>query len=438
MVLSYLPLKQIQIMEEWINTNGYITIFTPELLRSILIHYNIDPMVIQDVFVRPVAELEKSIIANTYDPIIFQLSPFELFVQLAFWSGRIGFRCHFYAKPLYCLISAVRHNDIQLVNYYLNQLESPLDFRLRVAHVQFLLKLATEYADPIIVFTLMAEQIVNKFDLSKKMAEYIRSNYNNYFEMKSIAGFNQIIRSEVKPNTDEPTFLYSFDSQLIAMENPNLLFGANFPSFRDGSSIVSCLEPYLAKSQLQEIRNIMEFVTQKWQKSAPKEVEDFSNYCKILLGYDLDISQLTTQVAGKTKFHAYMVAAMIIVMSPLYNKYREEIGESEVTHNRPITYPSSEVLYDLSLAKGIPFSASITDSFTPEAKYILQISPVETLHTAGEGDAVLDPGSHQISPVGIVYPIKPRPGELPNCDFEYQPDTCSMYTHGTRYSFTIA
>ena len=354
-VLSYVPLFQVQTWEEDEAALDHDTQFTPNVLRVMLNKYNIDPEVIQKHFTHPVQKLHTAIEAGSYNPNKFQLFPFERYVRLALLSGDIGYWCHYFMDPMLCLIAAIRHNNLNLVEYYLDRLDKSIEDRLSTSYFSdktyyLMLKLASEYASEKIIYTIIAEAISRDFILSVETKNYIKANLRDYSKLALLDFSTQDIKFDVDKSVDVVVTQFRVsDLKAIDGSKPFPIFP--FRSFNEG------LKPYLSVDKLPDIKTTAEYVREHWPESKSKDT--YLAYCELLLGQEVSKKYFSVEDDEKLYLNPYIYAIAVSTMSPVIKDWsKANVGGFSSSMVLP-----SEVLYQPEQARNRDLISDVVKTY---------------------------------------------------------------------------
>ena len=348
-ILSYIPLTQIQIWQRQDET-----IFTPDLLLAMLNKYHISPAVVEGRYLAPVRQ-------ELLAPL---LTPFDYYVFLALLAGDIGYNCQFYVDPIYCLVAAVRNNNLELVQYYLGQIPKIVESRElsillpNMTDYHVLLKLATEHASDDIIYFILAQAVTIDFTIDEATLEYIRANKNDYFALRRLnltqkrEVYEKIINIKARRVVDVATYGLSLGEFGPNQIDPAILTSEIYdPEIFPGehiSDLLDDLNPYLSFRQLPYVQKMIDFVSAHW---APSENRDrYLGYCKLLLNQpvDMEIFLYEDNSAGKMMIEPNIVVLLATIMSPYLSTFKEYIS------NCGINPMVSEVLYGTMLEPNHP------------------------------------------------------------------------------------
>ena len=97
LILSYLPLKTLQLIDDAGKNPFPVTLLTNLLLIKYNIKIDLQPQIISQLI----------------------LEPFELYTKTVMRLGEVGYNGQFYLPIYACLFNSIKHNDLNLLHYYL-------------------------------------------------------------------------------------------------------------------------------------------------------------------------------------------------------------------------------------------------------------------------------------------------------------------------------
>lgn len=309
LILSYLPLKKLQLLNNVFGNQGLIILPKTVLTRLLRFKYNLT------------LPLNSKITTNLV------IKPFELYCDYAMRLGATGYNGQFYLPPYVCLFNSVKDDDIELVQYYLLRYFVNSDWTSTTLALEWTNNASGHGA--VLVNILL---YLSKNDkIENLIIEYICKVLTNN---GTVTAYYEAIDDIIKKR------VIDFESDLIRLNSNKLnnYVQLSFP-------VVDLNELYWFIKQFGfiafEVFDQAKVMYNKVDKLfAPSRNRDrYLNFLAILLGKNIDVSLASIE-------HEYFGLAISVMNYRVFDKFNR-LGYKQYYYNHNITI--SMVIYDIKL-----------------------------------------------------------------------------------------
>lgn len=301
LILTYLPLKTLQIIDDMVKNPFSVTLLT----NLLLIKYNIK------IDLQP----------QTIDKLV--LEPFELYTKTVMRLGQIGYNGQFYLPPYACLFNSIKNNDLDLLQYYLLRYFGN-DFDITKEAINWLIGDQKLYNILIYLSNKDSKNIIKQF-------------YSKTIEGTDLINFNKSKLSIINNQVDKAFYfdLLNFNSTKL---DQYITFTFPFPFINADTIlyVISKNDSFIKTETIVKANVMYDKINTLFPPSINRDY--YLNLLAILLNKDVNINTISNHLSN------YVVGLALSVMN---FTFISQLADDWATSLAPENIVISEVLYDI-------------------------------------------------------------------------------------------